>query len=276
MTNGRLQTATGSGLKAAEISQGLGTRVIARRIVYRESTSSTNDVAKQLAQAGEPEGTLVIADEQTAGRGRLGRKWIAPPRSSILMSLILRPTLLPPQTNRATMAVSLGACKGIEQVTGLTALVKWPNDILLTGKKCAGILSEAEIVGDQVEYVVVGLGVNANFSASSVEAMPLTATTIADELGHSVSREELTRSLVREIERYYFRLREGAYLRSEWRSRMITQGKHVRADTGSQIEEGIAEDIDEDGALLLRRADGSLARLIAGEVTLSGKINSGG
>ncbi len=274
MTKDELQT--GSGLNVAAISQGLGTRVFARRIVYRESTNSTNDIAKQLAEAGEPEGTLVIADEQTAGRGRLGRKWIAPPRSSILMSLILRPTLLPPQTNRATMAVSLGACKGIEQVTGLTALVKWPNDILLNGKKCAGILSEAEIVEDQVEYVVVGLGVNANFSASSVEAMPLTATTIADELGHSVSREELTRSLVREIERYYFRLREGADLRSEWRSRMITLGKHVRADTGRQIEEGIAEDIDEDGALLLRRADGSLARLIAGEVTLSGNINSGG
>ncbi len=122
---------------------------------------------------------------------------------------------------------------------------------------------------DRVEYIVVGLGMNVNFSAASVPGMPLNATTIADALGHAVSREELTRSLVCEIERYYLRLRGGEDLGNEWKSRIITLGMHVRADAGHRIEEGIAEDVDENGALLLRRADGSLARLIAGEVTLS-------
>lgn len=255
-------------LDVGTISKGLGTRLLARRIIYREATSSTNDIAKQLAESGEGEGTLVIADEQTAGRGRLGRTWVAPPSSSLLMSLILRPALAPNQIGRVTMAIALGACNGIEQIAALKSHVKWPNDILLNGKKYAGILSEAGIVDDRVEYVVAGLGMNVNFFAASAEGLPLNATTLADELGRSVSREALVRAIVWAIERYYTRLCDGEDLQNEWKSRMITLGRHVRADTGHQIEEGVAEDVDEDGALLLRRADGSLARLIAGEVTL--------
>ncbi len=269
IANDQTQALGNAKLDIQAIHRGLGTRVLARRIVYHESVGSTNDIAKQLAESDEPEGTLVIADEQTTGRGRMGHAWHAPARSSILMSLILRPALVPAQIGRVTMAVSLGECAGIDQVTGLTSQVKWPNDILLNGKKCAGILSEAGIVGDRVEYVVVGIGINVNFAVRSVEKIPRNATTIADELGRPVSREALVRSLVYEIERYYVRLREGEGLENEWKSRMITLGKQVRADAGHQVEEGIAEDVDQDGALLLRRADGSLTTLTAGEVTLS-------
>ncbi len=268
MTNDRLRNTVGGKLDIIEIKRGLGTRVLGQRMVYHESVGSTNDIAKQLAEAGEAEGTLVITDEQTAGRGRLGRTWIAPARSSILMSLILRPALAPHQIARVTMAVSLGACDGIRDETGLDARIKWPNDILLKGKKCAGILSEAGTVGDQVEYVVVGLGVNVNFSIASAAGVPRGATTISDELGRAISRERLTQALVRETERYYTRLQAGEDLRTEWKSRMITLGKRVRAELGHEVEEGIAEDVDEDGALLLRRADESLARLIVGDVTL--------
>lgn len=276
MNDDQLQIASRARLDVSEISHGLDTYLLARRIIYRESTSSTNDIAKQLAEAGEPEGTLIIADEQTAGRGRLGRTWIAPPRSSILMSLILRPSLAPFQTNRVTMAVSVGVCEGIEQVTGLRPQVKWPNDILLNGKKCAGILSEGGIADDRVEYIVVGLGMNVNFSVTHVKGLPPNATAIADELGRPVSREGLIRSLVAKIERRYLKVREGADPQDEWKSRINTVGKRVRAKAGRQIEEGIAEDVDQDGALLLRRADGSLARLIAGEVTLSVGEGDGG
>jgi BirA family transcriptional regulator, biotin operon repressor / biotin---[acetyl-CoA-carboxylase] ligase len=275
MPNDWSKKSCGDSLKLDEISRGLGTRLIARRIIYDESTKSTNDVAKQLAEAGEPEGTLVIADEQTAGRGRLGRTWIAPPRSSILMSLILRPALAPQQMSRVTMAVSLGACSGIEHLTGLVAQLKWPNDILLRGRKCAGILSEAKIEADRLEYIVTGLGMNANFSASGISGMPANATTLADELGRSVPREALVRSLAREIDRYYLRLLDGDDLRSEWKSRMLTLGKYVRADIGRQTHEGIAEDIDEDGSLLLRQADGSVVRLVAGDVTLASEQQLG-
>ncbi len=255
---------------AEDITHDLNTQLLARRVVYYERVASTNDIAKQLADAGEPEGTLVTADEQTAGRGRMGRTWTAPPRSSILMSLILRPrTLAPHQIARVTMAVALGACEGIHTATGLDARIKWPNDILLRGKKCTGILAEASTVGERVEYVIVGLGLNVNFAAASVADIPPGATTIADELGKPPSRVPLAQAVLRAIERYYLRLCAGENLRAEWSARMATLGQPVRAQTPWGIDEGIAESVDDDGALLLRRADQSLVRLVAGDVTLS-------
>lgn len=258
-------------LSAEAIARDLNTQTLGRRVVYHERVGSTNDIAKQLAEVGEPEGTVVIADEQVAGRGRLGRSWIAPARSSILMSLILRPVLASSRMLRVTMAVSIGACDAIRTETELNAQIKWPNDILLNGKKCAGILVEAQTVDEKTEYVIVGLGVNVNFSAASVDGIPSNATTIADELGHTLSRVHLVQAILREIERYYLRLGAGENLRAEWAARLATLHQHVRAhpaNCAGQVEEGIAEDVDDDGALLLRRTDGSLVRLIAGEVTL--------
>jgi BirA family biotin operon repressor/biotin-[acetyl-CoA-carboxylase] ligase len=256
-------------LSAESIARGLDARLLARRIVYHERVASTNDIAKRLADAGEPEGTLVIADEQTAGRGRLGRAWIAPPRSSLLLSIILRPNLAPHQTARVTMSVALGACEGIRAVTEMDARLKWPNDILLHGKKCGGILAESSTFEQRVEYVIVGLGVNVNFARANVEELPADATTLLDELGAPVPRVPLAQSILRAIERYYVRLRAGENLRGEFATRLTTLDQRVRAQTAWGTEEGIAADVDDDGALLLRRADGSMTRLIAGEVTLS-------
>ncbi len=255
-------------LSAEAIARDLNTRSLGRRVLYHERVGSTNDIAKRLADAGEPEGTVVIADEQVAGRGRMGRSWIAPARSSILMSFILRPALASSRIPRVTMAVSIGACDAIRMETELNAQIKWPNDILLNGKKCAGILAEAQTVDEKVEYVIVGLGVNVNFPAASVAGIPSNATTIADELGRAFPRAPLAQAILRGVEHYYLRLRAGEDLRTEWAARLATLHQRVRAQDGSQVEEGIAEDVDEDGALLLRRADGSLVRLIAGEVTL--------
>lgn len=262
MTNDKL-------LSVTEISSGLDTRVLGRRIVYDEQIGSTNDAAKQLAEAGEPEGTLVLADEQTAGRGRFARTWVAPPRSSILLSLILRPALAPAHAPRITMAIALGACDAIHNETGLDAQIKWSNDILLNGKKCAGILAESGMVGDQLEYVIVGLGVNVNFAAAAVEGIPPDATTIADELGKALPRARLVQAILRAIEKYYWRLRAGQNLRAEFAERLTTLGQALQAQTPGGIETGVAENVDDDGALLLRRADGSLVRLVAGEVTLA-------
>ena len=263
-------------LSAETIAHKLNTRLLGHRVIYYETVGSTNDIAKQLAEAGEPEGTVVIADEQTAGRGRMARTWIAPARSSILMSLILRPPLAPPQLARATMAVALGACDAIRSETHLDAMLKWPNDILLNDNprkdrgagKCAGILAEANILGDQIEYVIVGLGVNVNFSAKSVDGIPLEATTIADELGRSFPRIQLVQAILRAVESYYLRLKRGDNLHGEWAARLATLHQSVRAQTPWGEEIGVAEDVDENGALLLRRADGTTVRLIAGDVTL--------
>lgn len=292
MANDKFAMTNDKSLSADAITYGLNTEWLARRVVYHAHVASTNDLAKQLADAGEPEGTLVITDEQTAGRGRLGRLWIAPPRSSILMSLVLRPPIPPLQIARVTMAAALGAGDGIRAATGLDSQIKWPNDILLRGKKCAGILAEAEIDGDQVDYVILGLGLNVNFAAASVAGIPADATTIADELGKRTPRVPLLQALLHYIERYYQRLCAGENLREEWAARLITlkQFVHVRTPWGGRQssrggvlvesnsimsredwrdEEGIAENVDDDGALLLRRTDGSQVRLIAGDVTLS-------
>jgi BirA family biotin operon repressor/biotin-[acetyl-CoA-carboxylase] ligase len=247
----------------------LDTDLLGRRIVHRERVGSTNDLARELAEQGADEGTLVVAEEQTAGRGRMGRAWIAPPRSSLLMSFILRPGLAPQQIGRVTMATAVGVCEGIRHATGLYACIKWPNDIVVNDKKCAGILTEAHTLGDQVEYVVVGVGVNVNFAAASVEGILADATTISDELSRAFSRVELARSVLKSIEEHLLGLgvREDAH--ALFAEHLATLGRRIEVRTPWGIEQGIAENVDQDGALLLRRDDGSTARLFAGDVTLS-------
>lgn len=254
---------------AESIARGLNTSLLARSIIYRERIDSTNNLARALAETGAPEGTVVIADVQTAGRGRLGRTWLAPPRSSVLMSLILRPNLAPPELGLVTMAASLGARAAIQTETGLQARIKWPNDLLANGKKCGGLLTEANTVGDELEYVILGLGINVNFSASSVEGIPPEATTIADELGHPIPRVLLTRALLRAIEDYYRRLLARQDLSREWATHLSTLGQHVVVHSPWGVEEGLAEGVDEYGALLLRRSNGTIVRLVSGQVTLA-------
>ena len=256
-------------LSAESIARSLGTHLIARRVSFYDQAASTNDLARERAEAGEPEGTLVIADEQTAGRGRLGRSWIAPAHSSILMSLILRPSLEPGQLARVTMALALATCDGIYSTTGREAQIKWPNDILLRGRKCGGILAEASTTGERVEYVIAGLGLNVNFAARAVEGIPADATTLSDELGREVPRVSLAQAILRATERYYLTVQAGEEIHKAWLARLVTLNQRVRAQTPWGAEEGLAEDFDPEGALLLRRSDGSLIRLLAGDVTLS-------
>lgn len=251
---------------ADEIARGLPTQMLGKRIVFYDRIGSTNDVAQQLAAAGEPEGTVIIAEEQTAGRGRLGRQWLAPPRSSILMSIILRPILAPHQVSRVTMAVALGACKAVRAETGLDAQIKWPNDLLVRGKKFAGILCESGIVGETLEYVIAGVGINVNFNTAVVEKILPDATTIADELGKASSRVRLTQAILREIEKYYLRVNED--LRAEYCQRLATLNHLVCAHTPTGMVEGVAQSVNENGALVVRRADGSHIELVAGDVTL--------
>lgn len=254
------------------IRRELKTRVLGQSIAYFQSLGSTNDVAKQLAEAGEADGAIVLSDYQRAGRGRMARTWVAPARTSVLMSILLRSNLRPEQIGRVMMAASLGACDAIQSETHLATQIKWPNDILVNGKKCAGILAESAMGANLTEYVILGLGLNVNFAAAFVAGIPQSATTIADELGRAFPRERLVVALAQEIERYYVRLCAGdtESLRVEWRARLVNLGKRVRADVGGRIAEGIAQDVDEDGALLLRRENGEVERLIAGDVTLQG------
>lgn len=255
-------------LSAQAISRGLNTRLF-RHIRYYEQLGSTNNIAGRLAENGEPEGTVIITDEQTTGRGRLGRMWLAPARSSILMSAILRPPVSLASLTRVTMAASLAARAAIHLETGLETLIKWPNDILVNGKKCGGVLAEANTTGNELEYVILGMGINVNFAAASVPGIPTTATTLADELGHPAERIALVRALLSSLDQYYGRLKEGESLHDEWAAALSNLHQVVLVQTPWGHEHGVAEAVDEDGALILRRADGSPVRLIAGEVTLS-------
>ena len=254
-------------LRPAALGERLRTRFIGRRVVYRPSVSSTMDVARQEAEAGAAEGTVVVAEEQTQGRGRLGRQWLSPPGANIYLSLVLRPR--PGEAKALAMITPLALCRAIEEVTGLGCAIKWPNDTLVGGRKVSGMLVEVESSGDQIEYALVGVGVNVNFDPSPYEEIRRTATSLSLELGRDVSREELLAVFLDHFEELYLSERDGRATYPAWKERLDTLGQRVQVRFPDRLEEGLAEDADADGRLLLRRADGSLLPVAAGDVTLS-------
>lgn len=260
-----------SKLSKASLERGLGTRFLGKKVFYYPVVGSTNDVAKELAKKGASEGTLVIADEQMAGRGRLGRRWLAPPASSLLMSLIFRPELAPSQTQRLTMLCSLAVAEAVEEITGLAVELKWPNDILVNRRKIGGILTELGVEGGRLAYAVVGMGLNVNFDIAEVpelQGATWSATSLAIELGHEVSRLELLWRILERMEGRYERLRAGEVPNEEWARRLVTLENWVVVTTLQGKIEGFAEGVDTDGALLLRLANGESQRILAGDATL--------
>ncbi len=262
-------------LDLAQVRARLTTGYVGREIVYRARLGSTNDLAQELARQRAREGTLVIADEQTAGRGRLGRQWLSPPCTNLLMSLLFYPPLAPAQAQRMTMVCALAVADALQCVAGVRADIKWPNDILLRGKKVAGVLTELGLQGDALAYTVVGIGLNVNLSASQMPA-PLrqAATSAAIEKGEPVSREALLAAILNGVERRYERLRQGESPVAEWSARLATLGRRVcvtdmsgDASTAASWE-GRAERVDDDGALWLRLDDGTPHRVLAGDVSL--------
>jgi BirA family biotin operon repressor/biotin-[acetyl-CoA-carboxylase] ligase len=258
-------------LSVASIEKGLTTAFVGRKMIYYRSIGSTNDVARELAAQGAPEGTLVIADEQTAGKGRLGRRWLAPSGTSLLISLLFRPDLAAHQAQRLTMICSLAVVEAIEAVAGLTAAIKWPNDIMVQGKKAGGILTELGATGERLDYAVVGLGLNVNLdfgTAETMEGLAATATSLSQELGREVSRLALLWRILENVESRYQRLEAGESPHDEWASRLVTLHNHVTVDTPQGTIEGWAESVDADGALILRTNCGERQRVLAGDVTL--------
>ncbi len=249
------------------VTRDLATRLIGQRVIYCPSLLSTMEVAREEAQQGAPEGTAVIADEQTAGQGRMGRVWRSP-RGSVALSIVLYPdlTYLP----SLIMVASLAVVHSIEQVTGLKPQVKWPNDILIAGKKVCGILVESRVRGNMVDCSIIGIGVNVNLTPSDLGEFPLPATSLWEELGREVSRLDVVRQLLLEMDRSYLSLLAGGSVYEEWRDRLVTLGRRVTVTWGKARYRGVAESVDRDGSLLLRRVDGSLTRIVAGDVTLRG------
>ena len=255
-------------LSPASITNNLDTHFVGQRVIYYPRLTSTMDVAKREAQQGAAEGTIVVADEQTVGKGRLKRGWLSP-EGNIALSIILYPSL--PYLPFLIMLASLAVVHSIEAVTGLKSQVKWPNDILINGRKVCGILIESEVRGDMVEYVIMGIGVNVNLRLSGFPEILSIATSLCDELGREVSRLSLIQRLLVEIERLYLSLPAGGAVYQEWRDRLVMLGKRVRIKSGKTVYKGIAESVASDGSLLLRQSDGSLTKIVAGDATLAVK-----
>ena len=252
-------------ISAEAITRDLGTRLIGREVLYYPTLSSTMTVAGEQARKGAAEGTVVLAEEQTAGRGRMNRAWLAP-GGNIALSLILYPDLssLP----SLIMVASLAVVGGIAAATGLKPRIKWPNDVLINGKKVCGILIENSLQGEAVNYTIIGIGINVNLRPADFPEIQPMATSLADELGREVSRLEVVRSLLVEMDRLYLSVVSGGSVYELWRDNMITLGRQVRVTEGETLYQGVAESVAPDGSLLLRGGDGKLTRIVVGDVTL--------
>jgi BirA family biotin operon repressor/biotin-[acetyl-CoA-carboxylase] ligase len=242
---------------------------IGHRIVHYFRTDSTNSVALQLDAQTGPHGTVVIAEEQAAGRGRLGRNWYSEKSSGIYVSIILRPQLSPAAAPILTLLAGLAAHHAVCSATGLGADIRWPNDLLVNGKKVCGILTEMKAEVDRLHMVVLGIGVNVNHSSMPDELQDI-ATSLAIEGGRHFSRLHLLAELLREVERYYHMLlKEGnAAIVREWaESSSYAQGKRVCVKTSKHNYSGVTSGLDASGALKIRRDDGATELLVAGEIT---------
>lgn len=252
-------------LNSALITEGLNTRFIGQNLLYYPNLTSTMDIARRQAMKKAPEGTAVIADRQTRGKGRLNRTWISP-EGNIAVSIILYPTkkYLPSLTIMASLAV----LNSIGTITELKCQLKWPNDVLINGKKVCGILLESQSKTDKVVYATIGFGINVNMKLKDYPEIAPVATSLSDEIGGSVSRLALIRNLLMEVEKLYLKLKSGQSLLEEWQKNLITIGKHIHVRSGENIFEGIAESVAADGGLMLRCFDGKLMKFMAGDVTL--------
>ncbi|MCI0533791.1 MAG: biotin--[acetyl-CoA-carboxylase] ligase, partial [Verrucomicrobiales bacterium] len=242
-------------LLADDLLSRLGkTQVIGRDIRVFHETTSTSDVVEKLARDGVKEGAVVFAESQTNGRGRLGRKWVSPSKKGLWFSILLRPDMLPQKATQITIAAATALARAIGELTELTARIKWPNDILISGKKVAGSLTELSAELDHVKYIVLGIGLNVNLTLSDFPAdLRKVATSLRIETGHTVHRAELATAVLRELDGDYARVCSGNFeaVADEWERLCSTLGHNIGIRLGDRLLQGHAEALDSDGALLL-------------------------
>jgi BirA family biotin operon repressor/biotin-[acetyl-CoA-carboxylase] ligase len=259
-------------LHADDLLARLGpTKTVGRDIRVFQETTSTNDVVEKMARDEVKEGIVVFAESQTRGRGRLGRKWVSPARKGLWFSVLLRPDLRPQAATQLTILSSVALRRAIEAETGLRAEIKWPNDILVNGRKTAGILTELRAELDRVQHLILGIGIDVNLNAGDFPSeLRNHATSLKVELGKPVSRPELAVRALRELDSDYARLRSGAFpaLADEWEARCTTIGHEVVICQGNRQIRGRAESLGDDGALLVRTEHGHLEPVTGGDVTL--------
>jgi len=247
-------------------------RIIGRKIFRYLRVTSTQDKAKKFAERGFPEGTIVIAETQTQGKGRLGRRWVSP-KGGIWLSVILRPEIAAMEVPKMTMIGSLALAKAIAELTGMEVKVKWPNDVLIRAiaggpfKKVCGVLTEMVLGAGRVSYVITGLGINVNNRIPS--ALRATAISLRDAIGRNLPKQKLLEKVLEKFDKYYldFRKKGIAPIMKEYKGMSAVLDKEVKIECADEIIEGKALDIDEYGALIVETEEGK-KRVVAGDVTI--------
>ncbi len=241
-----------------------------KNFVFRDTVESTNTLARELAEMGEPEITVVWAEAQTQGRGRQGRKWFSEPHQNILMSLILRPKIPPERVFLNIMALSLAGILAIESIAQLKPRLKWPNDILLNGKKIGGILTEYSLKKNQIDYVISGIGLNVNWSPPEPDLV-YPASSLFSETKKRFSREKLAIKILKNFEILYELIRAKRFqdLRQKWEKKLDLFGKRVTVSTDGRELTGMPLAIRDDGSLLLKTDTGQELIIRSGDIVLS-------
>lgn len=253
-----------------EILYGLKTEYIGRNIVARTSVGSTNDIARDLAEKNAPEGTVVIAEKQVEGRGRLGRSWHSPPKKGLWLTLILRPEVPPAQAPSLSILMALSLSEILRNKFKLESGIKWPNDCQIDGRKVTGILTELSAELDRVDYVLIGMGINVNLARSDFPTeLHKMATSVRMEYGEDVDRIGLLRMLFEQIEKNYevFKKKGLKPFLPKIKKHSVLLGKRIKLLKGRKIIQATAVDFDSDGALIAKRKS-ELLRVTAGEVTV--------
>ena len=224
------------------------------------------DEARRLADMAAPEGTIVVAESQTEGRGRFDRSWVSRPGKDLLFSVVLRPTFS--QLPYLNMAATLAVCEAIVEVTDLAPVVKWPNDILVRNRKISGILIETAVENEIPAYAIVGIGINVNLNPSEYPEISSSATSFMAEIGRDQNRERVLEVVLTSLDLLYSRVCKGESLIGEWRQYLETLGRQVQVRGKDHLLEGQAIGVDDRGNLILSQKDGSTVIAVAGEVTL--------
>lgn len=261
-------------LTLEEIEAYLNTNFIGRNIIHFDSIESTNSIAKKLGDSDEANGSIVISEEQTNGRGRLGRSWISPKHKGIWMSILLKPNLNPVDAVNLTQTAAAAVVKATEEL-GIKTLVKWPNDIVISNKKVCGILTEMNAELTKINYVVVGLGINVNIDEWSFpEDIKDTGTSLKIQTGSSINRQELTARILNNFEKLYTKFTDENNIEASiniCRENSAVIGKDVMIINREKCIEAHVIDIDNKGRLLVKYADGRLDNIISGEISIRGK-----
>ena len=257
-------------LRPEEVCPRLTTQILGRELYYFSEISSTNDEAKKLANAGCPEGTLVITETQLGGRGRLSRGWFSPVAKGIWFSLVLRPPFPPQEAPKCTLMAAVALNRAIREVAGISCGIKWPNDILCNGRKLVGILTEMSAEMDAINHIVIGMGINVNFGVSEIPPdLKNIATSVSIETGAPVSRIDLFIKVLEQLESLYIQVEATGFaaVLDAWRQESITLGRMVNVIGLDKSFVGKAIDIDAEGALLVETAQG-VERVLAGDVSI--------